>query len=124
MSQIQFITDGAGNRVSVILPVALFEKLAGDTDLDELYEDVQNEPSASPDTLYPNEVVNILSERGCTMQAAWRIYRGMTQKQVADALGIRQATVSEFERTERPRRANIERLARLYGCTPEQLILE
>ncbi|EFH6188543.1 TPA: transcriptional regulator, partial [Escherichia coli] len=92
MSQIQFITDGAGNRVSVILPVALFEKLAGDSDLDELYEDVQNEPSASPDTLYPNEVVNILSERGCTMQAAWRIYRGMTQKQVADALGIRQAT--------------------------------
>lgn len=60
MSQIQFITDGAGNRVSVILPVALFEKLAGDSDLDELYEDVQNEPSASPDTLYPNEVVNIL----------------------------------------------------------------
>ena len=51
MSQIQFITDGAGNRVSVILPVALFEKLAGDSDLDELYEDVQNEPSASPDTL-------------------------------------------------------------------------
>ncbi|ENC9857644.1 helix-turn-helix domain-containing protein [Klebsiella variicola] len=124
MSAIQFITDSNGHRVSAVVPIELFEKLTRDSDLDELYEPVQFDDDASPDTRYPNEVINILSEKNCTMQAAWRIYRGMTQKQVADALGIKQATVSEFERSERPRRDNIERLAKLYRCAPEQLILE
>ncbi|HEJ0334520.1 helix-turn-helix domain-containing protein [Klebsiella aerogenes] len=124
MSAIQFITDSNGHRVSAVVPIELFEKLTRDSDLDELYEPVQFDDDASPDTRYPNEVINILSEKNCTMQAAWRIYRGMTQKQVADALGIKQATVSEFEKSERPRRDNIERLAKLYRCTPEQLILE
>ncbi|MCL6408568.1 transcriptional regulator, partial [Dickeya dadantii] len=32
--------------------------------------------------------------------------------------------VSEFEKSERPRKENIERLAELYNCKPEQLILE
>ncbi|SCC64733.1 helix-turn-helix domain-containing protein [Kosakonia oryziphila] len=124
MSAIQFITDSNGHRVSAVVPIELFEKLTRDSDLDELYEPVQFDDDTSPDTRYPNEVINILSEKNCTMQAAWRIYRGMTQKQVADALGITQATVSEFEKSERPRRDNIERLAKLYRCTPEQLILE
>ncbi|WP_318526411.1 helix-turn-helix domain-containing protein [Erwinia billingiae] len=58
------------------------------------------------------------------MQAAWRLYRGMTQKQVAEKLGITQATVSEFEKSEKPRKDNLERLAQLYKCDPEQLTLE
>lgn len=121
---IQYITDSRGQRVSVVVPIDLFEKLVDASDLDELYEAVQDEPGASDNIRYPNEVVNILSQKGCTMQAAWRIYRGMTQKQVADSLGIKQATVSEFEKSERPRKDNIERLAKLYDCLPEQLTLE
>jgi len=58
------------------------------------------------------------------MQTAWRIYRGLTQKQVAESLGIKQSTVSEFKKSERPRKENIERLAVLYNCKPEQLTLE
>lgn len=123
MSAIRFITDSSGRRVSAVVPIELFEKLTRDSDLDELYEPVQYEEGATT-TRYPNEVINILSERNCTMQTAWRIYRGMTQKQVAEALGIRQATVSEFERSERPRKDNLERLAKLYDCQPDQLILD
>lgn len=123
MSAIRFITDSSGRRVSAVVPIELFEKLTRDSDLDELYEPVQYEEGATT-TRYPNEVINILSERSCTMQTAWRIYRGMTQKQVAEALGIRQATVSEFERSERPRKDNLERLAKLYDCQPDQLILD
>lgn len=48
----------------------------------------------------------------------------MTQKQVAEALGITQATVSEFEKSERPRKDNLNRTAKLYNCSPEQLVLE
>ncbi len=121
---IQYITDGSGVKVSAVVPIELFNRLVEQSDLDELYESVQTETGPSDDVVYPNEVINIFSEKGCTMQAAWRIFRGMTQKQVADSLGITQATVSEFEKSERPRKDNIERLSRLYSCLPEQLILE
>ncbi|MDC9821020.1 helix-turn-helix transcriptional regulator [Pectobacterium polonicum] len=124
MANIQFITDGRGQRISAVVPIELFEKLTRDSDIAELYEPVQNETGTSDNVLYPNEVINILSEKGCTMQAAWRVYRGLTQKQVAEALGIKQSTVSEFEKSERPRKDNIERLATLYRCSPEQLTLE
>lgn len=121
---IQFLTDSRGQKISAVVPIDLFEKLISNSELDELYDTVQNEAGASDDVRYPNEVINILSERNCTMQAAWRLYRGMTQKQVADSLGIKQGTVSEFEKSERPRKDNLERLAKLYNCLPEQLILE
>ncbi|QGG11421.1 helix-turn-helix domain-containing protein [Enterobacter cancerogenus] len=124
MAGIQFITDNRGHRVSAVVPIDLFEKLISDSDLDELYDIVQNEEGPSDNVRYPNEVVTILSDKNCTMQAAWRIYRGMTQKQVAEALGITQATVSEFEKSERPRKDNLNRLAKLYNCSPEQLVLE
>ncbi|CAH3428493.1 MULTISPECIES: helix-turn-helix domain-containing protein [Enterobacteriaceae] len=124
MANIQFITDSRGQRISAVVPIELFEKLTRDSDIAELYEPVQNETGTSDNVRYPNEVINILSEKGCTMQAAWRVYRGLTQKQVAEALGIKQSTVSEFEKSERPRKDNLERLATLYKCSPEQLTLE
>lgn len=124
MANIQFITDSRGQRISAVVPIELFEKLTRDSDITELYEPVQNETGTSDNVRYPNEVINILSEKGCTMQAAWRVYRGLTQKQVAEALGIKQSTVSEFEKSERPRKDNLERLATLYKCSPEQLTLE
>lgn len=124
MANIQFITDSRGHRISAVVPIELFEKLTRDSDIAELYEPVQNESGTSDNVRYPNEVINILSEKGCTMQAAWRVYRGLTQKQVAEALGIKQSTVSEFEKSERPRKDNLERLATLYKCSPEQLTLE
>lgn len=124
MANIQFITDSRGQRISAVVPIELFEKLTRDSDIAELYEPVQSETGTSDNVRYPNEVINILSEKGCTMQAAWRVYRGLTQKQVAEALGIKQSTVSEFEKSERPRKDNLERLASLYKCSPEQLTLE
>lgn len=76
MAGIQFITDNRGHRVSAVVPIDLFEKLISDSDLDELYDIVQNEEGPSDNVRYPNEVVTILSDKNCTMQAAWRIYRG------------------------------------------------
>ncbi|CAI0719049.1 Helix-turn-helix [Serratia liquefaciens] len=124
MHEIQYVTNYRGQKVSVVIPIELFEKLVSTSDLEEFYEPVQNEAGASDDVKYPDEVISILAQKDCSMQAAWRIYRGMTQKQVANALGIKQSTVSEFEKAERPRRDNIERLAKLYDCSPEQLAFE
>jgi DNA-binding XRE family transcriptional regulator len=121
---IQYITNSKGEKLSAIVPMDLFKKLIFNSELDELYEYLETERGLSDNVKYPNEVINIFSSKNCTMQAAWRLYRGMTQKQVAEKLGITQATVSEFEKSEKPRKDNLERLAQLYKCDPEQLTLE
>jgi DNA-binding XRE family transcriptional regulator len=121
---IQYITNSKGEKLSAIVPMDLFKKLIFNSELDELYEYLETERGPSDNVKYPNEVINIFSSKNCTMQAAWRLYRGMTQKQVAEKLGITQATVSEFEKSEKPRKDNLERLAQLYKCDPEQLTLE
>lgn len=121
---IQYITNSKGEKLSAIVPMDLFKKLIFNSELDELYEYLETERGPSDNVKYPNKVIDIFSSKNCTMQAAWRLYRGMTQKQVAEKLGITQATVSEFEKSEKPRKDNLERLAQLYKCDPEQLTLE
>lgn len=121
---IQYITNSKGEKLSAIVPMDLFKKLIFNSELDELYEYLETERGLSDNVKYPNEVIDIFSSKNCSMQAAWRLYRGMTQKQVAEKLGITQATVSEFEKSEKPRKDNLERLAQLYKCDPEQLTLE
>lgn len=74
MANIQFITDSRGQRISDVVPIELFEKLTRDSDIAELYEPIQSETGKSDNVRHPNEVINILSEKGCTMQAAWRVY--------------------------------------------------
>lgn len=102
----------------------LFERLIQQADLDELYENISVTPSKHDDAQIPNEVVEIMVSKDVTIQAAWRIYRGLTQKDVAEKLGIRQAAVSQFKKSENPRKDNIERLAQLYECKVEQLTMD
>lgn len=48
---------------------------------------------------------------------------GMSQQQLADALGIAQQHVSRWERGERtPRIATLKRIAAVLGCSPRDLI--
>jgi DNA-binding XRE family transcriptional regulator len=87
-------------------------------------ESIQLFTDEHDDVLIPNEVVEIMLSKDVTIQAAWRIYRGLTQTDVAEKLGIKQAAVSQFEKSENPRKDNIERLAQLYQCKVEQLTMD
>ncbi|WP_425330508.1 helix-turn-helix domain-containing protein [Xenorhabdus budapestensis] len=49
---------------------------------------------------------------------------GLSQTDVAEKLGVKQAAVSQFEKAVRPRQTTLEKLAALYGCRPTQLILD
>ncbi len=118
---IEFITDSAGNRKAAILPIALFEQLTRNVDLPELWESVCFEAGQHDDAMIPGDVVNITIDKDVTLHAAWRIYRKLTQKQVAEALGITQASVSAMEKSEKPRDFNLAKLAELYHCTLAQL---
>jgi len=123
MRGIQFITDEQGVKVSAVVPINVFERLIKQVDLAALAPELYQGEGGQNDELIPHEVVEIMVNKDVTIQAAWRLHRGMTQKEVAAKLGIKQAAVSQFEKSDNPRPENLLRLAELYGCRPTQLVM-
>jgi len=66
----------------------------------------------------------IRNREDVSLQAAWRILRGLSQQEVADKLGISQSAVSQLEaKDSRPQKRTREKLAAIYGCKQEQISL-
>ncbi|MDC9605194.1 helix-turn-helix domain-containing protein [Xenorhabdus griffiniae] len=124
MAGIQFITDENGNKQAVVLPIEEYERLLAAVDRDEDYVSIPYTKDVNDDETIPHEVISIMVDEEITLHAAWRIYRGLSQTEVAEKLGIKQAAVSQFEKSERPRQATLEKLATLYECRPTQLTLD
>lgn len=124
MAGIQFITDENGNKQAVVLPIEEYERLLAAVDRDEDYVSISYTKGVNDDETIPHEVISIMVDEEITLHAAWRIYRGLSQTEVAEKLGIKQAAVSQFEKSERPRQATLEKLATLYECRPTQLTLD
>ncbi|OAT26711.1 putative DNA-binding protein [Buttiauxella ferragutiae ATCC 51602] len=124
MSRIQFITDADGVKQSAVIPIELFNRLVESADLDEFYESIPVEAGPHDNETIPNEVVEIKYDKDVSLQAAWRIYRGMTQDDVATALSISQAAVAKMEKSQKPQKATLEKLAALYDCRATQLLLD
>ncbi|EDZ9931133.1 helix-turn-helix domain-containing protein [Salmonella enterica] len=118
---IQFITDEKGIKKSVILSIQEYERLVDEADMDENYESVPHEVGEYDDETIPHDVISIMVDEQVSLLAAWRIYRRMTQKEVADLLGVKQSAVSQFEKVETPRKATLEKLAEIYDCRVGQL---
>lgn len=52
-----------------------------------------------------------------------RLVAGLTQKQAADKLGVDQSAVSLWDRgITRPRASMLPEIAKLYGCTVDELL--
>ena len=72
----------------------------------------------------PGEVCDVMHKENVSLQAAWRILRGMSQQEGAEKLGISQSAVSQLEALDsRPQKRTREKLAAIYGCTQEQISL-
>jgi DNA-binding XRE family transcriptional regulator len=121
MSAIQFMTDAEGNRVSAVIPIELFNKLAAESELAEFFEPVPYEADDNDEETIPGAVVDLRHNNNVPLHAAWRLYRGYSQEYVAEALGITQAGVSNMERRAKPQRATLEKLAVIYDCRVTQL---
>lgn len=121
MSAIQFITDAEGNRISAVIPIELFNKLAAETELGEFFEPVPYEADDNDDETIPGAVVDIRYANKVPLHVAWRLHRGYSQEYVAEALGITQAGVSNMEKRVKPQKATLEKLARIYDCRVTQL---
>lgn len=121
MSVIQFLTDAEGNRTSAVIPIELYNKLVAESELEEFFEPVPYAADDNDDETIPGEVVDISHDSAVPLHAAWRMYRGYSQDQVAEALGITQAGVSQMEKRAKPQKATLEKLARIYDCRVKQL---
>ncbi|HOL37717.1 MAG TPA: type II toxin-antitoxin system prevent-host-death family antitoxin [Rubrivivax sp.] len=69
----------------------------------------------------PNQVVNVVFERGVSPMTAWREYLGLTQAEVAARIGITQAAYAQMEHVKRPRKATLEKVAAALELEADQL---
>ncbi|EMK9626379.1 transcriptional regulator, partial [Escherichia coli] len=83
-NSVQFITDNAGVRTGVIMSVAEYERLLSLADPDDDFESIQYEAGEHDNETIPHEVVSIMIDDDVSLLAAWRIYRRMTQQEVAE----------------------------------------
>nr|WP_113864805.1 helix-turn-helix transcriptional regulator [Brenneria salicis]NMN92390.1 putative transcriptional regulators [Brenneria salicis ATCC 15712 = DSM 30166]RBP67730.1 helix-turn-helix protein [Brenneria salicis ATCC 15712 = DSM 30166]RLM32301.1 transcriptional regulator [Brenneria salicis ATCC 15712 = DSM 30166] len=121
---IQVIHDKNGNPEYAVVPYELYQRLIANSDDGALYESVPYVSDDDDDVTIPHNVVSIHIDQDVSIQAAWRILRGMSQQEVAKALGITQAAVSQLESPDsKPQKRTRKKLAELYDCKPEQLIL-
>lgn len=125
----RYINNSQGQPEFVILPIAEYEDLIMkaspfDDENAEEWENIPVEASEDGDKLIPNDVVNIMFEQEVSLLAAWRIYRNLSQAEVAKHTGLTQSAISQAERKEsKPQKKTREKLAKIYQCKPEQLEL-
>ncbi len=86
------------------------------------YEDYLKMIPQDESDYIPNEVVELMVKKRYNTVKAWRIYLGLTQKDIADKAGITQAAFSQMEKTENELRSGtLEKLAVAMGLDVELL---
>jgi DNA-binding XRE family transcriptional regulator len=109
-----------GQRYAVV-PLELLS-----SSMPELLEAAGAEPE--PNRSVPNGddvpwvVVRQALREDTSLIRPWRQYLGLTQHQVAARIGISQAALAQIERSKRPRKATLQRLAVALGISYEQLV--
>lgn len=104
-TDIQFIRGPDGSPAFVVMPYAQFKKLG----------------PAKRRQGVPQDVVNRVFEQSLSPMVAWREHLSLTQAEVAADMGITQAAYAQMERSKRPRRTTLQRVAMAMGLQLEQL---
>jgi len=70
----------------------------------------------------PNEIVELMVKKRYNTVKSWRIYLGLTQREIAKKAGITQAALSQMEKADNElRTATLEKLAGAMGLNVEKL---
>jgi len=89
---------------------------------DEFLEKFKKEETQEEVTI-PHEVVGMVIKNNWNLLRAWRKYKGLTQKELAEKVGISQSALSQLERKENLRRTKtLEKIAKVLGLNVEQLL--
>lgn len=130
MANVQYINNLKGKAEYVILPIADYEELLikaipYDDEDESQWEEIPYEAGENDHVTIPNEVVGAMIDHNVSLLAAWRIYRNLSQQEVAQRTGLTQSAISQAERKEsKPQKKTREKLAEIYQCKPEQLVLD
>ena len=86
------------------------------------YEDFLKLLPKDEEGAIPHEVVGLVIKKGMNLLKAWRIYLGLTQREVAKRAGITQAALSQMEKSSNELRSTtLEKLAAALSLTVAQL---
>jgi len=108
-TDIQIITQN-GHPAFVVIPYDDYIKIFPD------------KPWVPEGNFIPHEVVGLTIKKGFTLVRAWREYLGLTQKEVAEKMGITQSALSQMESGEKKlRKATMEKLAAALGLGVDQI---
>lgn len=127
MNNLQYIRDHNDNPLFVVLPIEEYnrfkeyEAMINDEDESE-WDSLPYESGDNDDALIPHEVVMAMIDNNVNLLGAWRIYRNLSQQEVAERTGITQSAISQMERAEsKPRKATLTKFAEVYNCEIEQM---
>ncbi|WP_105896047.1 helix-turn-helix domain-containing protein [Haemophilus influenzae] len=129
MNNVQYIKNPQGKAEFVVLPIAYYEELLIRAipydDEDETEWEAIPVDGEDDGATIPHEVVGVMLENDVSLLAAWRIYRRLSQQEVAERAGITQSALSQAERKDsKPQKKTRKKLAKIYQCKPEQLLLD
>ena len=114
MENLQVI-NANGTPLFAVLPYAVFQKLCRRLRIAEERDEL---------TTFPLEVSEMHALKGYSLVKAWRIYRKMTQRQLASAIGVTQGALSQIEKCEHNQAETLNKLAKALNVTPAQLTLD
>lgn len=86
---IQYIKDEEGKDQYVVIPYSDYFRmrlalLEYDDEDESDWEDIPYESDIYDDVMLPGEVCDVMHKENVSLQAAWRILRGMSQQEVAE----------------------------------------
>ena len=123
---LQVINDLNNNPLFVVLPIAEYNRLkeceAQLHDDEEEWESLPYEQGDNDDVSIPHSVVMAMIKHNVSHLGAWRIYRNLSQQEVAEKTGLSQSAISQMERADsKPRKATLEKFAEIYQCDVKQM---
>ena len=86
---------------------------------------MEQETNADSKTYLPHEVAELMLTEDLGYISAWRKHLGISQKVLAERMGVSQGAVSQMEKSDtKPQRKTLEKAAKAMGLCVEQLIDE
>ena len=123
---LQYINDLNNNPLFVVLPISEYNKLkeyeAQLSGNEEEWQSLPYEQDDNDDVAIPHEVVKTMIKYDVNHLGAWRIYRNLSQQEVAELTGLSQSAISQMERIDsRPQKKTLERFSKIYNCDVKQM---
>ncbi len=72
------------------------------------------------EVFFPTEVVE-MNLGGDSLIKAWRRYKKMSQAELAQKIGVTQGAIAQVEKSDKPHKNTVKKIAQAMGLTPEHL---